>query len=115
MAAGKYRADDLIAILDYNKVQLDGPVPAIMDLEPLVEKWRSFNWQVRVVEDGNDLGQVLAALDGAVARRGAPQVIVAHTVKGKGVSFMEGKAAWHGKAPSPEEAERALAEIASHG
>ncbi len=114
MAAGKYKVDNLIVILDYNKVQLDGPVPEIMDLEPLVEKWRSFNWDVRVVQDGNDLGQVFDAFSAARAV-GRPTLLVAHTVKGKGVSFMEGKAAWHGKAPTAEEAERALAEIATHG
>jgi transketolase len=118
MAAGKYRVSNLVAILDYNKVQLDGPVPEIMDLEPLADKWRSFNWRVRVVADGNDLAQVLDALDESVVQSehgGAPQLIIAHTVKGKGVSFMEGKAAWHGKAPTPEEAERCLKEIADHG
>jgi transketolase len=118
MAAGKYRPNNLIAILDYNKVQLDGPVPEIMDLEPLAEKWRSFNWEVRVLEDGNDLGQVLSGLLAATrqaAQGRGPQLIIAHTVKGKGVSFMEGTAAWHGKAPTEEEARRALAEIAAHG
>jgi len=114
MAAGKYRVDNLVVILDYNKVQLDGLVRDIMDLEPLVEKWRSFNWEVRVVADGNDIGQVLDAL-GGVGAGGRPSVVVAHTVKGKGVSFMEGTPAWHGKAPTAAEAERALAEIASHG
>jgi transketolase len=118
MAAGKYRVANLIAIVDYNKVQLDGPVPEIMDLEPLAEKWRSFNWNVRELRDGNDLGQVLSAVDAAIAdaqaQRG-PHVLIAHTVKGKGVSFMENTAAWHGKAPTAEEAERALREIAARG
>jgi transketolase len=114
MAAGKYRPENLIVILDYNKVQLDGMVREIMDLEPLAEKWRAFNWSVRVLPDGNDLGQVLEALDRAVAEPG-PQILIANTVKGKGVSFMEGTAAWHGKAPNAEEAERALKEIADHG
>jgi len=114
MAAGKYKPENLVVILDYNKVQLDGPVPEIMDLEPLAEKWRAFNWKVRVLADGNDLGQVIEALDEA-GGGGGPWLLIAHTVKGKGVSFMEGKAAWHGKAPSAEEAERALREIAEHG
>jgi transketolase len=114
MSAGKYRPANLVVILDYNKVQLDGLVKEIRDLEPRVEKWKAFNWKVRVVEDGNDLGQVLDALDEA-GRGGGPWVIIAHTVKGKGVSFMEGKAAWHGKAPTAEEAARALEEIARHG
>jgi transketolase len=118
MAAGKYRPPGLVVILDYNKVQLDGPIAEVMDPEPLVDKWKSFNWNVRTIADGNDLGQVLEALDavGAEVERGrGPWIVVAHTVKGKGVSFMEGKAAWHGKAPTPEEAERALEEIAQHG
>ena len=114
MAAGKYRVENLVVILDYNKVQLDGHVREIMDLEPLSEKWRSFHWNVREVADGNDLGQVLDALD-AVGRGGGPHLLIAHTVKGKGVSFMENTAAWHGKAPTPDEAERALREIATHG
>lgn len=118
MAAGKFRPANLIAILDYNKVQLDGYVKDIIDLEPLLEKWRAFNWRVHEVADGNDLGQVIEALDvvTADAARGiGPSLIVAHTVKGKGVSFMENTAAWHGKAPTAEEAERALREIAEHG
>ena len=118
MAAGKFRVSNLIVIVDYNKVQLDGRVREIMDLEPLADKWRGFNWNVRVLDDGNDLGQVLGALDAAVADAAAdrgPQVLIAHTVKGKGVSFMEDKAAWHGKAPTAEEAQRALEEIAAHG
>lgn len=114
MAAGKYRVENLVVVLDYNKVQLDGHVREIMDLEPLSEKWRSFHWNVREVADGNDLGQVLDALD-AVGSGGGPHLVIAHTVKGKGVSFMENTAAWHGKAPTPDEAERALREIATHG
>ena len=114
MAAGKYKPANLVAIVDYNKVQLDGLVPEIMDLEPLADKWRSFNWNVKVLADGNDLAQVIPALDEA-GRGGGPWAIIAHTVKGKGVSFMEGTAAWHGKAPTKDEAERALAEIAAHG
>jgi transketolase len=114
MAAGKFRPENLVAILDYNKVQLDGIVKEIMDLEPLAEKWRSFNWRVQVLADGNDLAEVLDALDEA-GRGGGPWMIIANTVKGKGVSFMEGKAAWHGKAPSSEEAEKALEEIRAHG
>ena len=114
MAAGKYKPEKLVVVLDYNKVQLDGPIKEIMDPEPLAEKWRSFNWNVRVIADGNDLTQVIDALDEA-GRGGGPWLLIAHTVKGKGVSFMEGKSAWHGKAPTAEEAERALEEIARHG
>ncbi len=114
MAAGKYRPENLVVVLDYNKVQLDGPIMEIMDPEPLAEKWRSFNWNVRVIADGNDLAQVIDALDEA-GNGGGPWLLLAHTVKGKGVSFMEGRAAWHGKAPTPDEAARALEEIARHG
>jgi transketolase len=114
MAAGKYRPENLVVILDYNKVQLDGPIAEIMDPEPLVEKWRNFNWNVRVIQDGNDVAQVMEALD-AVGQGGGPWIVVAHTVKGKGVSFMEGRSAWHGKAPNAEEMARALQEIAARG
>jgi len=114
MAAGKYRPENLVVIVDYNKVQLDGAVAEIMDPEPLAAKWRSFNWNVREVTDGNDVAQVLDALD-ETGRGGGPWIVIAHTVKGKGVSFMEGTSAWHGKAPTAAEAERALAEIARHG
>jgi transketolase len=114
MAAGKYRLDRLTAIVDYNKVQLDGPVAEILDLEPLQDKWASFNWATQVI-DGNDLGSVLAALDTAIATRGRPAVIIANTVKGKGVSFMEGRYQWHGKAPTAEEAARAIAELEAAG
>ena len=114
MAAGKYRPANLVVILDYNKVQLDGPVAEIMNPEPLAAKWRAFNWKVREIPDGNDLGQVLEALDEA-GQGGGPWMLIAHTVKGKGVSFMEGKAAWHGKAPTAEEAARALEEVAARG
>src|SRR5438876_355655 len=114
MAAGKYKPEKLVVVLDYNKVQLDGPIKEIMDPEPLAEKWRSFNWNVRTIADGNDLGQVIEALDEA-GRGGGPWLLLAHTVKGKGVSFMEGKWAWHGKAPTAEEAARALEEISRHG
>ena len=110
MSAGKYGLGKLTAIVDYNGVQLDGPVKAIMDLEPLADKWSSFGWQV-IETDGHDLRAVLAAFEQAAKDTGRPSVLIAHTVKGKGVSFMEGTHAWHGKAPGQEELERALAEI----
>ena len=114
MTAGKYRLDRLTAIIDYNKVQLDGTVAQIMDLEPLREKWESFNWATQLIE-GNDIAEVLSALENASATTGCPSIIIAHTTKGKGVSFMEGRYQWHGKAPSAEEAERAIAEIQAGG
>jgi len=110
MSGGKFGLGKLTAIVDYNKVQLDGFVKNIMDLEPLAEKFAAFGWHTQEI-DGHDLRAVLQALDGASAVQDRPSVIVANTVKGKGVSFMEDTAAWHGKAPSPEELERAVAEI----
>jgi len=110
MAAAKYRLDQLTAILDYNDVQLDGPVHEIMPLEPVVDKWRAFNWHVMEI-DGHNMGQILDALDEAENIHGYPTIIVAHTTKGKGVSFMENQSAWHGRAPSDEELRLALAEL----
>ncbi|RMF25590.1 MAG: transketolase [Deltaproteobacteria bacterium] len=110
MSAGKYRLGKLTAVVDYNGVQLDGPVKTIMDLEPLVDKWTAFGWHV-LEADGHDLRAVLSAFETAAAETARPTVLIAHTVKGKGVSFMEGTHAWHGKAPGKEELERALAEI----
>jgi len=110
MSAGKFGLGKLTAIVDYNKVQLDGQVDAIMNLEPLVDKWSAFGWNVIEV-DGHDLREVLQAFDRSRETTDAPTVIVAHTVKGKGVSFMEGTHAWHGKAPSAEELDRAIAEV----
>jgi transketolase len=106
--------DNLTVILDYNKIQLDDFVTKILDLEPVVAKWQSFGWPVIEI-DGHSMDQLGKALDQAEANKGRPTLVVAHTVKGKGVSFMENTAAWHGKAPTAEEAKRALEEIASHG
>jgi transketolase len=111
MTAAKYRLSNLTAIVDYNDVQLDGPVHQIMPLEPLVDKWRACNWEVLEI-NGHDTRQVLEALDMASEIHHRPTVIVAHTTKGKGVSFMENKAKWHGIAPSDEELAQAIAELA---
>jgi len=110
MAAAKFGLGKLTAILDYNKVQLDGHVRAIMDLEPLAEKWRAFRWNV-VEIDGHDMNAVLGAFEQARASTGRPTIVIAHTVKGKGVSFMEDTHAWHGKAPNADELARAIAEL----
>ncbi len=110
MAAAKYRLSNLTAILDYNDVQLDGAVHEIMPLEPLAEKWRAFGWNVLEV-NGHNLRQVLEALDTACEIHGGPTVIVAHTTKGKGVSFMENRAAWHGIAPDDEQLRQAEEEL----
>ena len=110
MVAAKYELSKLITIVDFNEVQLDGTVQEIMPLGPFREKWQSFGWNtIRI--DGHDMKAVLDALDVATQTSDRPTVIVAHTVKGKGVSFMEGKAEWHGKAPSEEEFKRAVEEL----
>ena len=112
MYAGFHQIKGLVAIIDYNRVQLAGKVPETLDLEPLAEKWKAFRWQTLEC-DGHDVAQVVETLERARAmswERG-PVVVIAHTVKGKGVSFMEHKFQWHGRAPNAEEKEKALAEI----
>ena len=110
MTSAHYKLDNICAIVDYNKVQENGPVNDIKNLEPLVEKWIAFGWNVLSV-NGHDLGQLIKALDAAENAKGKPTVILANTVKGKGVSFMEGQAGWHGKAPNKEQLAAALAEL----
>ena len=110
MEAGHYELDGLIGIVDCNGLQIDGKVADVMAVEPLRDKYESFGWRVLSV-DGHDMKQVVGALEAAKAAGGKPTVILAETVKGKGVSFMEGVAGWHGKAPNHEEMERGLAEL----
>ncbi len=110
MAAGHYKLDNLCAILDHNGLQIDGPIHDVMSPLPLPEKWDAFGWHVIVI-DGHNIAQILEAYDRAETIKGQPTIIIARTVKGKGVSFMENKVEWHGKAPTSEEAERALAEL----
>ena len=102
--------DNLVVILDYNKIQLDNFVTKILDLEPVLAKWQSFGWPVLEI-DGHDVTQIGKALDQAEATRGVPTFVVAHTVKGKGVSFMENDPEWHGKAPKPAEAVAGIREV----
>jgi transketolase len=102
--------DNLTVLVDYNRIQLDDFVAKILDLEPVVDKWKAFGWPVLEI-DGHDLEQIAKALDQAEATRGTPSLIVAHTVKGKGVSFMENNPEWHGKSPKPAEAVAAILEI----
>ena len=97
-------------IVDYNRIQLDDFVAKVLDLEPVVAKWQAFGWPVLEV-DGHDIAQIVKALGQAESTKGTPTLIVAHTVKGKGVSFMENNPEWHGKAPKPAEAIIALREI----
>jgi transketolase len=110
MTAAKYRLSNLTVILDYNDVQLDGAVHDIMPLEPVVDKWKAFNWAVIEI-NGHDMRQVLEALDTANEIHNQPTMIVAHTTKGKGVSFMENDSYWHGVAPNESQLQTALAEI----
>jgi transketolase len=111
MSAPKFKLDNLIAIVDHNNGQIDGPVKEVMDIEPLTDKLKTFNWEVQAI-DGHDLAAIESALARAwAAKDGRPQAIVAKTVKGKGVSFMEHNIAWHGNAPKKEDADKACMEI----
>jgi transketolase len=110
MSAPKFKLDTLTVFLDYNRGQIDGPVSEVMDIEPVAAKWRAFNWNVLEV-DGHHHEQILGAIDTAKKTKGKPTLIVANTVKGKGVSFMEHQIAWHGAAPNKDQADKALAEL----
>lgn len=110
MTAAHYRLDNLCAIVDNNGLQIDGACCNVMNVEPLVEKWEGFGWNVLDI-DGHNMEQIINALEEAEKAKGKPTVIVARTVKGKGVSFFEGKAEYHGLAPTREELERALKEL----
>lgn len=111
MFAGFNKVDNLVAIVDNNRIQLDGFVKDIMDESPLADKWASFGWHTIEVE-GHDIAALQKAFAEAAAIKGQPSVIIAHTVKGKGVSFMENNPKFHGTAPTFEEEARALAELA---
>lgn len=110
MAAAHFKCDRLTAILDYNKYQETGPISREMALEPLAEKWRSFGWQVDEV-DGHDIGALIEKLKSARSVSNQPVIIIAHTIKGKGVSFVETDFRFHGRALTPEQAEKARDEI----
>ncbi len=108
--AAKYQLSNLTAILDYNDVQLDGAVHEIMPLEPLVDRWKAFNWHVLEI-NGHNIRQIAEAFDLAAEVHNRPSIIIAHTTKGKGVSYMENQSGWHGAVPKPELFEQALAEL----
>jgi len=110
MAAARYRLDSITGIVDRNRVQATGPTKEIFDIPDIPEKWRAFGWNALSV-DGHDVGAVLDVLDEAAAKKGAPTVIVAETIKGKGVSFAENKAAFHNAAMTQEQYDQALLEI----
>lgn len=107
MAAGHYRLDNLCALVDVNRLQIDGEVARVMNVEPVTDKFRAFGWNVIDI-DGHDMGAIVGALEQAAGATGKPTVIVARTVKGKGVSFFENKASYHGVAPSDEELPKAM-------
>ena len=110
LSAAHFKADNLHVIVDYNKYQETGPISREMALEPFAEKWRAFGWHV-VEADGHNIGAVLAALKAVQQVQGQPSVIIAHTVKGKGVSFVEADYTFHGRALTPEQAEKAREEL----
>ena len=109
-AASHYKLDNVVAILDRNNLQIDGSTEKIMSIEPVAFKWKAFGWHVLEI-DGHKIQEILDAIDKAKEIKGKPTIIIAHTVKGKGVSFMEGSLAFHGKAPSLEQYEQALREL----
>ena len=110
MSASHYALDNLVAVVDRNRIQNDRFTDEVMEIEPLADKWRAFGWET-VEIDGHDFAQVVGALEKARAVKGKPTAIIAHTVKGKGVSFMENNPDFHGKAPNDEQLAQALREI----
>jgi transketolase len=110
MAGAHFGCDNLVAIVDYNKYQETGPISREMALEPFVEKWKSFGWHVEEV-DGHDVEAVINTLKTVERVKGQPSVIIAHTIKGKGVSFVETDFTWHGRALKPEQAAKAREEL----
>lgn len=110
MAAAHYKLDNIIAFVDRNRLQIDGDTETIMALEPLADKWRSFGWHVDEI-DGHNVDAIKGAIEQAQAVKGKPSMIIAQTIKGKGVSYMENKVEWHGKAPSNDLCDQALKEL----
>lgn len=110
ISASHYKLDNLVAILDYNNIQLLGPVSEIMGIEPVAQKWKARGWEVIEI-DGHKMREIDEALKETEEVKGRPSMIIAHTIKGKGVSFMENTAKWHGGAPTEEELKRALEQL----
>lgn len=115
MFAGFRKLDNLVVIVDNNGLQIDGPVDQVCSPYPIVDKFKAFNFHVIDLKDGNDMDQIAAAFAEARATKGMPTAIIAHTVKGKGVSFMENQVGWHGKAPNDEEYAIAMADLEKVG
>lgn len=110
MSAAHYKLDNLVAIVDYNGLQIDGPNEEVMGIKPVDKKFESFGWHVITI-DGHDFEEIAKAFETARSVKGKPSVIIATTVKGKGVSFMENQASWHGTAPNQEQVDQAIAEL----
>jgi len=110
MAAAHYKLDNLVAILDHNGLQIDGTNEEVMNSDPLADKWRAFGWNV-IEADGHNVDQLLDSFEQAKNYKGKPTIIIAKTVKGKGVSYMENQAGWHGVTPNTEQADCALMEL----
>ena len=115
MFAAHYQLDNLCIMIDVNGLQIDGPVEEVNDPMPLADKFRAFKFHVVELADGNDFDQIRAAFAEARATKGQPTAIIAETMKGKGVSFMENQVGWHGKAPNDEQFEQAMAELTAAG
>lgn len=115
MFAGFRKLDNLVVIVDNNGLQIDGPVDQVCSPYPIDEKFKAFNFHVIDLKEGNDMDQIAAAFDEARGVKGQPVAIIAHTVKGKGVSFMENQVGWHGKAPNDEEYAIAMADLEKEG
>ena len=115
MFAGFRKLDNLVVIVDNNGLQIDGPVDQVCSPYPIVDKFKAFNFHVIDLKDGNDMDQIAAAFAEARATKGMPTAIIANTVKGKGVSFMENQVGWHGKAPNDEEYAIAMADLEKVG
>jgi transketolase len=114
MAASHFRLDNITAILDHNGLQIDGFNSDVMEIEPIAEKFRAFGWNVINI-DGHDFVEITDSLELAERLKGRPTIIIAKTIKGKGVKLMENKAEWHGKAPSTEELKVCMLELDGHG
>jgi len=110
MAGAHYKLDNLVSFLDHNGLQIDGPINEVLSPEPVADKWRAFGWHVEEI-DGHNFAEIIGALQKAREVKGKPTMIVAKTVKGKGVSFMENKVDWHGSAPNAEQTQQALCEL----
>lgn len=110
MFAAHYKLDNLTAFVDWNGLQIDGAIVDVMNSTPIDEKFKSFNWHVQVI-NGHDFNEIEAAVEAAESCKGKPSVIIMKTIKGKGVSYMENNAAWHGSAPNAEQYDQAMKDL----